>query len=397
MRSGVAEISIDWLSLTLPYEMPEDPYGESHLTPVHRILELLGVSKRLTPIMPRYSYDTGYENTQGVKVYVANPYRPYPTFMIDLSGSVCREVSHRLELKETSLIRQIAAICDYFSELRITRIDIAREFYDEEAKKVAPRALKRYFEQKRVVARSRAWDYHESHLSNKERDTFTGDTIYIGRAESDVFMRVYDKQKERIYSHGDLWLDKDKEHIRWEVVLRREFATDFVRRFFSYEMTYKDLLVAFNALITSRFRVEPTSEERQRKRKVYKSIDIVDRDTGKTFSCEVMNWYAKLFGTTAVRVFSPVKKNNKMVKQANWLEESIAPALFKSLQLHEARGGDPVRYLYHLLKQGKAKFEGKHKETLESYITELVEMNDDYIVSNHELENTTSIAELFKK
>lgn len=381
--SRIAEVSIDWLTMTLVFADDND-YGENHRVIMEEVLDSLGASRTFKQVPPLYNYVLGLENAEGVKVYLSSDRALRPSFMIDLSGRVCQEVNRKLRLRETSLARQVASICDHHSDLRITRIDIAREFYDAEAKKVMPSRLKKYSDNGQIVAKSRKYGFYESGLSSTEGSVNTGSTFYIGRQQSQVFMRVYDKRKERIYSHGDAWLDPNEHHIRWEVVLRKEFATSFVRKFFSFDMSDKDLLTAFNALIVNRFRVVPTKEQKKLKRKKHKSIEIKDLKTGKVMTCEVLNWYARLFGEVAPKVFSPVHKSAGLAKQAQWLEKSVASSLYKTLKAHQQKGGDPVAFLHHLVFQGKVNAIKGSEEEFQAYVAELAEINDTYIVGRHE-------------
>jgi len=110
---------------------------------------------------------------------------------------------------------------------RLTRVDLAVTLKLEEA---APGLCKAHFQALDPDERQRKYAY----IENSEG----GETLYVGRKSSDHYGRVYDKGAEQGGAPGGTY--------RYEVVLKKPFATSLMKKLKVYSSTARGLELAMD-------------------------------------------------------------------------------------------------------------------------------------------------------
>lgn len=269
----------------------------------------------------------------------------------EFSGSALRRYELMMQERtgdNNTWLENIARLFRRYPKAKVSRIDLTLDILTKMSG-VTPYAFYRLFRQNYVKATSHYWQYHDS---GDDRFGSFGNTLTIGKRSSDFFLRVYDKQKERYWQHGDKWLDPNGFDIRWEEELKHDLADKVVHEFLSRQVddlyTFYEI---FLDLLVSRIWVYPT--KRQVKAGDYQQAPYYRRD-GKTGTRNMASWYYQLV--------SP--KSRKKIKLSNpagyvtgidKVKLYATGSLFEKLAVHVLNGGDPLRLIAHWLKQGKLK------------------------------------------
>lgn len=184
---------IDWLSFTLPIDLPEDALqvelprliGDALGERCNDPLRLLGMDAEFVPMKGRKPYAFGWQwPTSGVTVYASTR---LGHFLVEISGRGC----DRLEDKGW-----LYTALECFSD-RLTRLDVACDMLTD----VHPTefALKRNLKAFKTFS-----EFHSK----------DGDTYYVGSMHSDRYARVYRYNPPHERAHL----------LRVEMVLRKEQA-----------------------------------------------------------------------------------------------------------------------------------------------------------------------------
>ncbi len=146
----------------------------------------------------------------------------------DISGSsilefYCHMRSHLMQ--ETpfgpGLDVDIDVLCELLRRIRlvghVTRLDLAID--DKGSPFFTLLDLQAILEEQRFVSKFRSWQLVKDCTTTNQ---LTGATIYLGSRRSDIMLRVYDKQLERIAK--GIEGAADVPWVRWEIELKNEYA-----------------------------------------------------------------------------------------------------------------------------------------------------------------------------
>ncbi|MDO4261337.1 MAG: replication initiation factor domain-containing protein [Eubacteriales bacterium] len=224
-------VSVDWLAFTVLY----DSYTVSD------VISFLGFDSSQFSLMPRGAM--GYKSMQNLDGYGLSVLSDGNTDMgihVNITGSAVghvlqmyakkhmdvepfggREVFGVDDFAQTVLTKFLSDVCRLG---QISRLDLA---IDDAGEKVhfTLDDVTMHLSEGRVVSKFRQYT---NNVSRKINDgTMTGGTIYFGSGQSDVRLRVYDKQLEHNTKHPE----EPVSHpwVRWEFQLRNSRAQAAVR------------------------------------------------------------------------------------------------------------------------------------------------------------------------
>ena len=156
--------------------------------------------------------------------------------MVVLGGKACewyRDFALKDEHHEFKNF--MVSLLDYGNQIKITRIDVAIDDFNEES----------FFTpvQLHKICKKERFAYGKSTFYNIVGDGSKGATLYLKPCIADDCIRIYDKQAERAR-------DSDREQyspqIRTEIVFRQQKAENF---YLAYVYSYKDLLSLFQSYL----------------------------------------------------------------------------------------------------------------------------------------------------
>lgn len=191
-------ILFDWLSFTSPFHSVES------------IIDFLGLNKdkivfRTVPGSKTYSTRLTFGN-----IHISYGSEINPGVWVEMTGQGCREFE---QYSSKTFIDLFTEFCDNPKDYHISRLDVA---YDDFNKKLDIYKLKKETENLNFVSK-----FKDPVIEFAVRSKAI--TIYLGSLQSDIFMRVYDKAKERKRDDIPHW-------VRWEIVLKNDNAFNFLSK-----------------------------------------------------------------------------------------------------------------------------------------------------------------------
>lgn len=191
---------IDWLALTFrEYSSPAE------------VLEFLQLRDDITfqSMAGRYMYKYRL-SFGGIHILFGhrNPDQDFP--MLELSGQGCRE----FETYSSFGLENLLSLCLDTKRYHLSRVDIA--FDDHSGVFDISEVCKDTFEGNYCSRSCNATIYDQI------RKRLHGFSVMFGVKSSDMYLRIYDKARERGFKDGRHW-------IRCELVLKQERATEFVK------------------------------------------------------------------------------------------------------------------------------------------------------------------------
>ncbi len=202
-------------------------------------MEFLGYFEGDFQAMPKGAH--GYKKMHrlnGYPITILSDGTPEMGIHVIISGSAISDVLKHFQhsfiiagntpFTGTELIPELSDInntimVEFLQQVRkigwFTRVDLAVD--DHGAKYFTVEDVRSYLDRKEVVSKFRSFrDTYESTLTGES----TGHTLYLGSRQSEVMLRIYDKQLEQNKKIQD---EKDKiqeSWIRWELELKNERA-----------------------------------------------------------------------------------------------------------------------------------------------------------------------------
>lgn len=214
--------SIDWIAFT------------SVIIPdVKEMIEFLGYSESDFVLMPKGS--NGYRKSyrlNGYPVTILSDGNDDMGIHVVISGSAIPDVLHHFKKSITAVTpfgTEAVALSDFDNTVMVeflqqirsvgwfTRLDMAVD--DIGACFFSVEDLRAYLDRQEIVSKFRTWrDVYESTFSSEK----TGHTLYFGSRQSEVMLRVYDKQLEQ--KQKDNEASEPEPWIRWEFELKNRRA-----------------------------------------------------------------------------------------------------------------------------------------------------------------------------
>lgn len=135
---------------------------------------------------------------------------------VEMSGQGCREFEEYSTRSFKDILNDIIN-SDDSRYSHVSRIDLAYDIFDKDVLDI--KRLKRETELCNFVS-----TFKDPIIEYGVRSKSC--TIYYGSKSSDVYMRCYDKQKERKRKDIEYW-------VRWEIVLKNNYAKEFLTEWFT--------------------------------------------------------------------------------------------------------------------------------------------------------------------
>lgn len=280
------KVIYDWVSLTSKIHSPQN------------MIELLGLDQQ----------GISWESVKGAHGYRDRLYwekisihyngREDMGVWLEMSGQGCRAFESFGNGNYESLFQEVL---DNPGEMNITRLDVA--FDDHEGLldivEVADDTVNRDFISKWTKGKiERGMEFDKK----KEDDSFT---INFGSMSSDIFLRIYDKAKERGFDDGRHW-------IRVELQLRDDRALAMVQRSEPIGATFSGVLANYLRFI------EPDGGDSNRRRWPTKAY-----------------WQKLLAHAAAIRLYEKPGTEYNMMNLENFVFKQAGGAIYTYLETHK--------------------------------------------------------------
>lgn len=334
-------VSLDWISITFTEKIT-----------VEEVIDFLGLNEVDFTTLPKGA--NGYKSQRrlsGYDIYILYDGNEDMGIHVDISGS---SVSYLLKAyKETKLIAtpfgeaydlgDDTVLANFIKDVQslghFTRLDLAVDDYgckyyslDELSKKLANKCY---------VSKWRTYrELTDNGLYNKQ-----GHTIYLGSVQSDIMLRIYDKQLEQ--NKGlDAGSEKyiSEKWVRWELQLRGNRADDVAGHLL--------LGVPFGKVTIGIL-------------SYYFRIICLDDKSNRSRCTNETKWNRFIEDVTKLRL--AVKHSEKTLEEKeNWIKKQVAPTL-AALVIHS---GD-INYLNDMAFSSMDRISSSNKELLKRESPEL--------------------------
>lgn len=261
------EVSIDWLSFTIKCDKQED----FEMRNLQELQQKLYIEFYQTPVLKsgRYSYSSAIDYSNAITIlysdiankdFTANE-SALDRFLkmgihVEMSGSGCRLIEQKLKEKGMTFRDYLLYLKDF--GVSFSRIDVA---YDDYREMLDFDVIEEKMRNDQVVSRIRSKKQVDGYAKIESLNGLQrSKTLYFGGKGSGVLIRFYNKLveqqlKEKYIEEGiETWQ-------RYEIVLKREKAKDFVDKYEICEDLGKLYLQIIGGLI--RF-VDDTHENKSR-------------------------------------------------------------------------------------------------------------------------------------
>lgn len=372
MKPNLDDIKLDWLTLVFPIDEHLGYLGNQILAEmVERVLEIAHLSKLKRQFEKKQAFGLRYSHVlecqHGITV-LANLFEPCNGsmelvdwckmgFAMVFSGRALAQyraflASHGLDFYE------IKHNLEVYTKVKATRIDIAKDIREKRGHlRATPSQMYKLVKDGYVRGQRRGFKYkwiESGQVFNEVGVVTTGETLYLGARQSEFQLRIYDKAKERYYSHGDTWRDPKGFHIRWEIELKGCLAISVWESLTSRQ----GLIEAYHRLLAQKVRVyanlykSKSQAKKVKKERLGREIKVIDED-GVITSYKAQSWYADFIGRKTYRAFTVDRPVSTVTSKQRWFEKNITGLMHETLRAHIIKGGDPYQLIAHWLKQGK--------------------------------------------
>lgn len=394
MKKPVQQVRIDWVRIQIPYtfkpvldksrdsahhhELAVGEVIEGFTETCSRLFSILAIDKdKYTnleffeyheggkPYDSRYSrdgFDLRFNDLERSAEAPVN--RIKMGLKLDIQGRGCRYIEHALARDKHDWQWFFMALQSAFPDVTFRRIDIARDYF-RFTRHLTPYAIASRFEKERrqvdehnrrgqfVITRRR--NFRSYHSGDPVDGVVKGDTFYLGSPSDDLMLRIYDKDAERIYSHGDTWRKRNKIKqywYRWEVQASGEVADKLGHLLADGETGGH----VWTSCVNRMFAIAPTPLERKRGHAVTVQSRVYDPKDKKYIDkpIEVADWWAEWIDYNATDKYhlTTIVHYSDVENSDNWLEGPVAHSLVVRLVSHILRGGDATKLLEHWIEQG---------------------------------------------
>lgn len=332
---------------------------------------------------------------------------------LDVQGRGCRYLEHALARDGHDWHWLMLKLRTLFPDLRVRRIDVAYDLFKKD-NKLNPTHMGRLFlkerkyrEHLRQLSKDQLTDVPTHKYIKTRRSQFklieggelihgqdTGSTFYLGRGSDAMMLRIYDKDAERVFSHGDTWRRNGKNRhywYRWEV----QTQSDIAQKVFNQMADGNTGGEIWLNCIRRMFMVLPTPLEIKRKQtvKIPLKYDIkYDRKTKQYVKApdliEVPIWWANFIEESAIDQmhFTVKNKRSDIVSSENWCDGPVAHTMFQRLVRHILMGGNATQLMEHWLEQGNRQISYDDARAIESQVNFLRDMKNEKLLETSETE-----------
>lgn len=333
------EVAIDWLSYTIKCTDQSD-FSMYNIERLQKDL-FLDVDVIPTQKNGRYAYSSAIDYSNSITILyndiAAREFTDAETSLdrylkmgihVEISGNGCRMLETHLKQHGMDMRGYILFLKEY--GVNFSRIDVA---YDDYNRLLDFDVIESKMRNDQVVTRLRNKQQVEgySKIENLSSSNAKGVTYYFGKRFSDAFIRFYDKKTEQL-SKGNPVSDDIETWQRYEVVLKREKANDFVSKYETCEDLSKLYMQVIGGLV--RF--------------------IDDTDTNKARCKTSLFWERFTNNETPVKLVSK-EMNSDLLSVIEWFDKAVANSLIVLLAIAESEGIDFVTELANSGRQLSAK------------------------------------------
>lgn len=335
----INEVAIDWLSYTIKCTDQSD-FSMYNIERLQKDL-FLDVDVIPTQKNGRYAYSSAIDYSNSITILyndiAAREFTDAETSLdrylkmgihVEISGNGCRMLETHLKQHGMNMREYILFLKEY--GVNFSRIDIA---YDDYNRLLDFDVIESKMRNDHVVTRMRSKQQVEgySKIENLSSSNSKGVTYYFGNRSSVAFVRFYDKKIEQI-SKGNPVSDDIETWQRYEVVLKREKANDFVNKYEACE----DLSRLYMQIIGGLIRF------------------IDDTDVNKARCKTSLFWEQFTSNETPVKLASK-EMNSDLLSVIEWFDKAVANSLIVLLAIAESEGIDFVTELANSGRQLSAK------------------------------------------
>lgn len=298
------KVSVDWLAFTVHAE---------HMT-ILDVMRFLGLDPSLFSPAPRGA--NGYKsmlNLDGYALSILSDGNENMGIHVNIGGSAVGHIlecymmhksdatpfgSDAFETKELGM----SVLTNFLSDVRtigsIARLDLALD--DVGTVHFTIDDLQGYLDNHQVLSKFRKYTNHVSRKVNN--NDLVGGTLYFGSGQSDVRLRIYDKQMEYNAKHSD---QIDTPWIRWEFQLRNDRAMAAVDHIINAE---NDLGGVVAAILNNYFR-------------------IIMHDDSNRSRCSVHPKWKLFLGAVGMLRLSQKKIPKTLEDKKNWIINQVLPTI----------------------------------------------------------------------
>lgn len=410
---------LDWLRVTIPYQYDENDKISNYLSNnnnpmtayrvsttstkslIYAVINVLGLDGQnytdasISSLTKLERANFGYTGTfvlghARIMYKQARKYMPLSSIKmgicLELSSHALRDIEQTDGFKNWIVFFQ--TIQTYFPDARFTRIDIACDFM-KDMKRLSAEGLHRLLKDKKVkfVTTSRSAPRYQGEVHGHKD---CAETVYINRPKSRYMLRVYNKYYERLNSHGDAWLRKNKIKFwtRWEVQFNADSAPDVANEIVQGvdpASIWHDTIYRLMS-----FQVPDTIVGNNRKHK-YVKVDWKNPFSHKVERVWVPKWWDDFMSQDHIPSFDMSGKTPHYTydKHMNWIAKCVLPTFVKDLLVQILQGGDVDAYLNHLVDQGMEKLSPKDIDDLVHYAKQIKASN--FYKTNSKFEFTKTV------
>lgn len=333
------EVAIDWLSYTVKCTEQSD----LSMYNIERLQKELFLDVDVIPIQKngRYAYSSAIDYSNSITILyndiAAREFTDAETSLdrylkmgihVEISGNGCRMLETHLKKHGMDMRGYILFLKEY--GVNFSRIDVA---YDDYNRLLDFDVIESKMRNDQVVTRLRNKQQVEgySKIENLSSSNSKGVTYYFGNRSSEAFVRFYDKRIEQI-AKGNPVPDDIETWQRYEVVLKREKANDFVNKYEACE----DLSRLYMQIIGGLIRF------------------IDDTDVNKARCKTSLFWEQFTSNETPVKLASK-EMDSDLSTVIEWFDKAVANSLIVLLAIAESEGIDFVSELANSGRQLSAK------------------------------------------
>ena len=345
------EVSIDWLSFTVKCLEKED----LRLQNIKRIQEDLFLNFNLQPNLKsgRYSYSSAIDYNDSVTIlYNEVNIRDFENndpvlnrllkmgIHFELSGNGCKMLLNRLTEEGITMRDYLIKLADY--GVSFSRIDIA---YDDFNALLDFEIIEDKMKNGFVISKMKSLKQVDGYAKIESLGSLgnrKGITLYFGNRSSNAFIRFYDKLSEQQHK-GNVIPSEIESWNRYEIVLKKEKASDFVEKYRECE----DLGKLYKRIIGGLIRF------------------IDDTDSNKS-RCETSEFWKKFLSDETPVMLAVKQSESDLMSVLDWFDRSVMNSLIVLLAIAEHENIDFINLLANSNRNLSAKQQNMIQEFFES-------------------------------
>lgn len=415
---------LDWLRITIPYKYDENDKIKDYLSNnnnlmtayrvsensaqamIYAVINLLGLdgvnytNASVATLTKLEHANYGYSETYVIghaRIMYKQPRKYMPLdhikmgVCLELSSHALRDIEQSDSFKNWMLFFQ--NVRKYFPDARFSRIDLASDYF-KNMHYLSAEGLHRLLKNKKydVITTSRSNPRYQGSVKNHKD---YAETVYFQKPQSSFMIRVYNKYSERLESHGDAWLKKNKIKYwtRWEIQYNAESAPQVAEQIVqgvNPAWIWHDTIVKFMSVQVSDIIVGTNQKHN------YVKVDWRNprSKSSKVREVWVPVWWNEFVSDEHIPKFDISGKSPHYTydKHMRWIGKCVLPAFTKDLLVEIMQGGNVDTYLNHLLDQGMSKLQPKDIDDLVHYAKQIRQSK--FYKTNNQFEFTETINHL---